>query len=153
MTRASRSAFKVVLPFFLFLVISSGVGAGSQNPFPTSLAGGTLSFRLTRTKGVFLADGGAFYSITAGEEIVLQFSASELTYVGPSWEEAKLESVLYWLNDNRQTFFKPGKSLVLRRQAGLHRFSLHGQVTINAVEDQPAGEYRGSVYITISPPK
>lgn len=145
----TKSAFNLIRSTFLVMVVVS-ISAPANSAVPAIVSTkGSVSFELNGTEGMQRAKTNGSFSITTDKEIVLQFSASDLAYVGPHQEEARLETAEYWLNDNRNWLFKPGKSLVLNRKAGTHQFKIHGQVSIDAVEDYPAGEYLGTIHITI----
>lgn len=107
-----------------------------------------MVFNLTGAVGAFKESISASYSVTVrgNKNVAVQFTASDLSYVGNEW--AKLD-VAYWVNNDSKHQFFSGRPLVLGRGKGTHDFSLHGQVTIHAIEAQPAGSYQGTITITV----
>lgn len=142
-----------IIGVLLSLLVSWNAFAGENGLTVTTTVGGEMTFQLSGGQGVFFENKPCYYTVQSNHAIVIQFSASDLIYLGPYPERAKLNNVFYWLNKNRRLSFKPGQVLLLSKEPGVHEFSIHGKVTINAVEDQPAGDYAGTIYVTVSPAK
>jgi len=139
-------AFLVAMMLF---IISNTIFASSA-PEITSTIGNEVVFELTGAPGDFQKTIG-YYSFKTQGRVTIQFSVSDLVYLGPYKEQTRLDDVVYWINNQPQMNFRPGKPLILKRGNGFHEFTLHGRVTIKAIEDQPAGDYGGTIYITVSP--
>lgn len=149
---AKRSAFLIgIVLTFLTLIFFETTLANSGQEIVSSVISRDMFFELTGGSGVFRESVAGFYSVEINDPACIKFSASDLVYVGPYKEQVTLDNVVYWLNENPKEIFRPGKSLVICGERGRHEFSLHGKVTINAIEDQPAGDYRGTIYITVTP--
>ena len=142
----SSSTFIVIM----IIVLSCSVLAHdpSNDLLAAAVIGGSMVFELPGSVGVFRESGSAFYSISVkdSKSVAILFEVSDLSYLGD--EQVSLDAV-YWVGKDSRNSFSPGNPLVLRRIRGSHTFSFHGQVTIKAVEAQPAGEYRGKITITL----
>lgn len=141
------------LCLFSLILIFAGVAyghPGQEEQLSVIMSKGPMKFQLTGAPGIFREVQSAYYGVEVigNKEILLQFSASKLEYRGPYEEEAELDVVYFVNNDGKQKFTQE-QSLVLRRGKGLHEFSLQGQVTVDAIETQPAGDYEGTIIITV----
>ncbi|NLJ81137.1 MAG: hypothetical protein GX335_08945 [Firmicutes bacterium] len=143
-------AFCLIIASLLLVLVISWCGSAQENQkTAATTTGGALNFLLSGYPGVFRENTIAYYSVQSKQRLTLQFSASPLTYLGQ--EEAALDDVYYWINNNPNLSFRPGKSLVLDEKPGEYEFSIHGKVTIKALEAQPTGKYKGTIYVTAFP--
>lgn len=80
----------------------------------------------------------------------VEFSAAPL-YSLTGRKKARL-NVVYWVDspEKQSWSFRPGgPPLVLPLTRDTQRFNIYGGVAINEVSEQPAGEYRGSITVTL----
>ena len=158
--RQGLMAILVILWFFCFASFNL-VQAYSMDVHTS----GTLSF------GSMLGMPGTYYSnevqvfISAPHPIVVIFEADQFTYCDSKWSMDKVSlDVTYWVNNpqcNQLMGFGRDKfnfaSSVLEIHSipscdGLHVFTLFGEVHMGDIEDQPAGEYRGTIWVTVRNP-
>lgn len=137
--------------FIVIMIVVLSCSALAHGPSDDLLAAAVIGGSMVLSSRVQLAFSGereCLYSISVkdSKSVAIRFEVSDLSYVGD--EQVSLDAV-YWIGKDSRNSFGPGKPLVLRRIRGSHTFSFHGQVTIKAVEAQPAGEYRGKITITL----
>lgn len=152
--KTKLSIFFIGVFVFLGIFIISG-STHAQHDSNDSLSittnGKPIIFKLTGAKGTFESSQPAYYAvhIKGNRKATIQFAASALSYVGPYQEQAELDVVYQVVNDGKTLSLSPRQSLVLKRSKGFHEFLLQGQVTIYAIEAQPAGDYKGNITITV----
>lgn len=80
----------------------------------------------------------------------VEFSAAPLHSM-TGGKKGKL-NVVYWVDwpEKKGWSFRPGgPPLVLPVTGETQRFNIYGGVTINEISEQPAGNYRGSITVTV----
>lgn len=119
---------------------------------------GSIEFDLQRpVEGEYPEDQVARFSIFADRPVTVTLIGSKLVYQGEqgSWVEPYQLNVVYWVyeREEEKRFFLPEQSLELEMDFsdGQPRiFTLGGQIRLDDVTGQPAGQYAGTIWVTVS---
>jgi hypothetical protein len=115
-----------------------------------------LKFHIPGAVGFYPAVKPVNCIIQASMPIQIQFLATPLSLVSADSKESGSLNVTYWVNQYQkdQMSFKPqGTPLTLYRNFSNHKaeeFILYGGIKIDRIDEQPAGVYNGTIYITVS---
>jgi hypothetical protein len=158
-----KQFFYIGLMFFMFLLGINGFAYAAEleeKDWPkcaTVSFDGQLRFHILGAPGFYPAVQPVKCLIRANETVKIQFSATPLSYMSHDQTQAYSLNVTYWLNKLEtlpQNSFKPqGAPLTLCRNFRSNHseeFLLYGGVTIDHIDDQPAGLYTGTIYVTVS---
>lgn len=117
---------------------------------------GTLSFgTMLGAEGKYRSTNQVHISILATQKISVTFYAEPFAYDGfaLSGENPELD-VTYRVKFNSGTrkFTPKGSDLTIDReyQSSAHEFTICGEVQIHNIHDQPAGQYSGKIWVTVS---
>ena len=111
-----------------------------KNPLTFNIRGAVGSYRESKT---------AIYSLEVNTPVRVAFTASPLAYIS---DPQYTLDVTYWVNSEESTL-KPGGTLAfIADYAGVQvlDYEIFGEVVIHEVSAQPAGEYSGTITVTVS---
>ena len=148
-------ALLAVTIFLLFHTISLASSVYEHKDATILSSTGSLSFgTMLGAEGKYRSKNPVHISILASQKISVTFSAEPLAYdvfelsgKGPALD------VTYWVDfeGGSGSFAPRGNDLTIEReyQSTAHKFTLYGEVEIHDIQDQPAGRYVGTIWVTV----
>lgn len=136
-----------------FAAASSGADVitveAELEPFVTTSVRNPLLFQIKGEPGTYDAVQGAEYTLEANVPVTVTFTAAPLAY---EFDDSVQMDVLYWV-DHETNSFAPGQSVAIHlpfTRHERHTLQLRGRINVHEVAAQPAGTYRGTIWITVS---
>ncbi len=127
-----------------------------ENAIKVSSSNNNLSFgTMLGAEGTYQSRNVVDIFILTQQKISVTFSAEpfEIDSFALSGKRPSLD-VTYWVDhEGKSHWFAPqGSYLTINKESQLdaHQFSLRGEVRIKNIHEQPAGQYSGTILVTIS---